>query len=31
MSIWFKKDLTIADISLLGKQTMSDYIGIDWK
>ncbi len=31
MSIWFKKDLTIADISLLGKQTMSDYIGIEWK
>ena len=31
MSIWFKKDLTITDISLLGKQTMSDYIGIEWK
>jgi len=31
MSIWFKKDLTIADISLLGKQSMSDYIGIEWK
>ncbi len=31
MSIWFKKDLTIADISLLGKQTMIDYIGIEWK
>ncbi|MBK9380650.1 MAG: hotdog fold thioesterase [Chitinophagaceae bacterium] len=31
MSIWFKKDLTITDISLLGKQTMSDYIGIECK
>ena len=31
MSIWFKKDLTIESIGLLGKQTMSDHIGIEWK
>ena len=31
MSIWFKKDLTIESIGLLGRQTMSDHIGIEWK
>ena len=30
MSIWFKKDLSIADFALLGKDTMGDYIGIEW-
>ena len=31
MSIWFKKDLSIADFALLGKNTMGEHIGIEWK
>jgi 1,4-dihydroxy-2-naphthoyl-CoA hydrolase len=30
MGIWFKKDLSIADFALLGKDTMGEYIGIEW-
>jgi 1,4-dihydroxy-2-naphthoyl-CoA hydrolase len=30
MGIWFKKDLSLADIILLGKGTMGEHIGIEW-
>jgi 1,4-dihydroxy-2-naphthoyl-CoA hydrolase len=30
MSIWFKKDLTLADLIPLGKDTMAEHIGIEW-
>ncbi|MEP6747538.1 MAG: hotdog fold thioesterase [Bacteroidota bacterium] len=30
MSIWFKKDLSLADIVSLGKGTMGEHIGIEW-
>ena len=30
MGIWFKKDLSIADLTPLGKDTMAEYIGIEW-
>jgi 1,4-dihydroxy-2-naphthoyl-CoA hydrolase len=30
MNIWFKKDLSLADFSLLGKNTMGEHIGIEW-
>jgi len=30
MGIWFKKDLSIADLAPLGKDTMAEYIGIEW-
>lgn len=30
MSIWFKKDLSIADLASLGKDTMGEHIGIEW-
>lgn len=30
MIIWFNKELTIAEIQSLGKDTMSEYIGIEW-
>ena len=30
MSIWFKKDLSIDDFALLGKDTMGEFIGIEW-
>jgi 1,4-dihydroxy-2-naphthoyl-CoA hydrolase len=30
MSIWFKKDLSINDFELLGKDTMGEFIGIEW-
>ena len=30
MHIWHNKELTIEDISSLGRDTMSDYIGIEW-
>ena len=30
MIIWFKKDLEIADLGVLGKGTMSEYLGIVW-
>jgi 1,4-dihydroxy-2-naphthoyl-CoA hydrolase len=30
MSIWFKKDLSLADFALLGKNTMGEHIGIEW-
>jgi 1,4-dihydroxy-2-naphthoyl-CoA hydrolase len=29
-SIWFKKDLSLADFSWLGQNTMGEYIGITW-
>ncbi|MDP4264548.1 MAG: hotdog fold thioesterase [Bacteroidota bacterium] len=30
MSIWFNKELSLEDIRPLGKDTMSEYIGIEW-
>jgi len=30
MAIWFKKDLSIADLVPLGKDTMAEHIGIEW-
>lgn len=30
MNIWFNKELTIADLEPLGKNTMGEYIGIEW-
>lgn len=30
MRIWHKKDLTLEDLTPLGKNTMADYIGIEW-
>jgi 1,4-dihydroxy-2-naphthoyl-CoA hydrolase len=30
MRIWFNKDLSLNDIKPLGKETMGDYIGIEW-
>lgn len=30
MSIWFKKDLVLADFLHIGKGTMGEYIGIEW-
>jgi len=30
MAIWFKKDLSIADLLPLGKDTMAEHIGIEW-
>jgi 1,4-dihydroxy-2-naphthoyl-CoA hydrolase len=30
MIIWFNKELTIADFQSLGKDTMAEYIGIEW-
>lgn len=29
-NIWFKKDLSVADLQLLGKETMSEHLGIVW-
>jgi 1,4-dihydroxy-2-naphthoyl-CoA hydrolase len=31
MSIWFDKDLAIEKIKPLGKGTMGEYLGIEWK
>jgi len=30
MNIWFNKQLSIEDIRPLGKETMGEYIGIEW-
>jgi 1,4-dihydroxy-2-naphthoyl-CoA hydrolase len=30
MPIWFKKDLSLKDLLPLGKNTLSEYIGIEW-
>lgn len=30
MPIWFKKTLSLEDISPIGKETMGEYIGIEW-
>ncbi len=30
MSIWFKKELSLADLAELGKGTMGEHIGIEW-
>jgi len=30
MPIWFKQDLSLNDLLPLGKNTMSEYIGIEW-
>lgn len=30
MAIWFKHDLSVADLTPLGKNTMSEHIGIEW-
>jgi 1,4-dihydroxy-2-naphthoyl-CoA hydrolase len=29
-SIWYKKDLALADFSMLGQHTMGEHIGIEW-
>ena len=31
MSIWFKQDLSVADLTPLGGNTMAEHIGIQWK
>ncbi len=31
MGIWFKKDLSLADLEPMGKDTMAEHIGIEWK
>ena len=30
MRIWYKKDLVIEDLGSLGKDTMGEYLGIEW-
>ena len=30
MSIWFHKNITLEEISTLGKNTMSDHLGLKW-
>ena len=30
MSIWFHKNITLADLDKLGKNTMSDHMGLEW-
>jgi 1,4-dihydroxy-2-naphthoyl-CoA hydrolase len=30
MTIWFNKQLTVKDLTPLGKETMAEYIGIEW-
>ncbi len=30
MSIWFKKDLVLADFKDLGKNTLGEHLGIEW-
>jgi len=30
MSIWFHKDLSLAHFDQLGKETMGEYLGIEW-
>lgn len=30
MAIWFKKDLSLADLKELGEGTMAEYLGIEW-
>jgi 1,4-dihydroxy-2-naphthoyl-CoA hydrolase len=30
MPIWFKKDMTLADLGTLGRGTMSEHLGIEW-
>ncbi len=30
MRTWFKKDLSLADLAPLGKDTMGEHIGIEW-
>jgi 1,4-dihydroxy-2-naphthoyl-CoA hydrolase len=30
MNIWFNKELTLADFEPLGKNTMGEYIGVEW-
>lgn len=30
MAIWFKKDLSLADLAGLGKGNMAEHIGIEW-
>ena len=30
MTIWFNKQLSLGDIKPLGKETMAEYIGIEW-
>ncbi|HNU13094.1 MAG TPA: hotdog fold thioesterase [Chitinophagaceae bacterium] len=30
MSIWFHKDLSLAHFGQLGKETMGEYLGIEW-
>lgn len=30
MAIWFKKDLSLADLKKLGNETMAEHMGIEW-
>jgi 1,4-dihydroxy-2-naphthoyl-CoA hydrolase len=30
MSIWFKKDITLNDLKALGKNTLSEHLGMEW-
>lgn len=30
MSIWFKKDLSLSDLLPLGKDTMTEHLGMEW-
>ncbi|MDX1938451.1 MAG: hotdog fold thioesterase [Flavihumibacter sp.] len=30
MSIWFKKDITLDDLKALGKNTLSEHLGMEW-
>jgi 1,4-dihydroxy-2-naphthoyl-CoA hydrolase len=30
MSIWFNKSLKLSDVKNFGKETMADYLGIEW-
>src|SRR5688572_4319126 len=30
MSIWFNKSISLADLNKLGKDTMSEFLGMEW-
>ncbi len=30
MSIWFNKSLQLSDVKDFGKETMADFLGIEW-
>ncbi len=31
MSIWFNKSISIDDVKHFGKETMADFLGIEWE